>query len=139
VSDEAPRTTAPAQGPERLHKQEVAARLGWANPNNVNVAMKRTREGRSPVPFPPPDGHDPIPADRRVNRNTQEPWWSPETIDTYDRLRRHMTEMTDELRDRIHRLRNIDGFTVEEIANRFKISKSTVWRALRQPTTTKEK
>jgi DNA-directed RNA polymerase specialized sigma24 family protein len=136
---ESPETTAPAERPERLRKQDVAARLGWANPNNVNVALKRTREGRSPVPFPAPDGHEPIPKDRRVNRITEEPWWLPETIDAYDRLRRHMTEVTDELRGRIHRLRHTDGFTVEEIANRFRISKSTVWRALRQPTTTEGK
>lgn len=141
MAEQVPQDAAPARkSRRRLYKPEVAERLGWINTNNVNVAIKRTRDGRTPVPFPEPDGVTPIPPNSRVNRTTEDPWWYAYTIDEYDALRRRMTTMTDEMRERIHRLRTIDHYTMEEIAVRLGISKGTVFRALHAaPTTTKEK
>ena len=58
-----------------LTRREVAEILGYRE-NTIDVYRRRTRDGKMDPPFPEP-------ADYLGNR----PWWTPESIEAYKRLR----------------------------------------------------
>lgn len=122
----------------RLDRAAVAARVGWSDPNHVNVARRRTRAGTASVPFPEPDSTTPIVT--RVNRQTHEEWWYPATIERYITARRstrsRARKVDPAMAERIRLLRSVDKYSVERIAVMTRVSKATVSRVLNAPTTT---
>ena len=119
---------------QRLDRAAVAARVGWSDPNHVNVARRRTHAGTASVPFPEPDVSTPI--EKRVNRQTHEEWWYPATIDRYITARRgsrsRARKIGPELAARIRALR-VDSLSVGDIAIELRVSKATVSRVLNTP------
>lgn len=120
----------PADHPEwgaPLTRAQVATTVGWINPDNVDVAVSRTRAGTAKVPFPEPAGCA-VPPD--TTSGYPERFWWRATIEHYrDQLRRFAprSAVTPGLVAAVRR-RIADGERQSQIATDLHLGRATVSR-----------
>ncbi len=139
----------PAAHPEHgraLDKTAVAKLCGVADKNTVDAWITRTRQGKLPTPFPPPDGAAPtliVAHNRDGDPGTRavelEYWWEATILRWLDgrrTARRHgggggsRQHISAEVAERIRR-RHIDGQGQAAIARDLDVSTASVSRIVR--------
>lgn len=124
-----PSTAWPADHPEygpALTRSQVAELIGWRNPDNVDVAISRTRAGTARVPFPEPAGLAPRPG---ASGYAERFWWRSVIEEHRDRLKRFAPRLpvTPELVAAVRR-RLAAKMPQFEIADELGTSRATVSR-----------
>lgn len=120
----------PEPDPDRgmaMSKVDIASFLGLAGKDTVEAWITRTRQGKAPVPFPPPDGTA-VPPEGRPRKGV--PFWWQATVESHQYERTRNVKRANVTVDTIHKVRRllVDGETQVEVARACGVSTATVSR-----------